>query len=84
MFSCSQPLDYLKPKTKSGEVIPNSKENASLLNTLIRRRRRQGMKIRAKKKEVVVLSLIKLLLFWYEHHSMVKIKGEITFYHSKL
>ena len=64
MFSCSQPLDYLKPKTESGEVIPNSKENASLLNTLIRRRRRQGMKIKAKKK-VVVLSLIKLLLFWY-------------------
>uniref|UniRef100_A0A7N2LMY0 Response regulatory domain-containing protein n=1 Tax=Quercus lobata TaxID=97700 RepID=A0A7N2LMY0_QUELO len=60
----SQPLDHLKPKSETDEVIPNSKENASLLNTL-RRRRRQGMKIKAKKKEVVVLSLIKLLLFWY-------------------
>lgn len=50
MFSCSQPLDYLKPKSESGEVIPNSKENASLLNTLRRRRRqrRQGMKIKSK------------------------------------
>ncbi|XP_023883394.2 two-component response regulator ORR26-like [Quercus suber] len=46
----SQPLDYLKPKSESGEVIPNSKENASLLNTLRRRRRqrRQGMKIKSK------------------------------------